>query len=142
MLKHVEVLMTDKPGTLMRRGWRNGTSVNLQADTRKIGHFETQVLLAIVRLKDNAYGASIQRDLEEHSGKEVCLGAVYVTLDRLERRGFVTSYRGEPTKVRGGCAKRMIQIEPKGMRTLESYKDLLLEIQETLDQIPVGVAVA
>jgi DNA-binding PadR family transcriptional regulator len=129
--------MTGKP--VIRR------SVSVQQDiidTRKIGDFETKVLLAIVRLKGGAYGAAIQRDLEERSGKDVCLGAVYVTLDRLERRGFIASYRGEPTKVRGGYAKRMIKLDPKGVRALESYKDLLLEIQETLGQIPVGVAIA
>jgi PadR family transcriptional regulator, regulatory protein PadR len=129
--------MIGKP--LIRRG-RRERSVSI--DTRKIGGFEARVLLAIVRLKGNAYGAAIQRDLEEHGNKDVCLGAVYVTLDRLERRGFIASYRGEPTKVRGGCAKRMIKLEPKGVQELESYKDLLAEMQETLDQIPVGVAAA
>lgn len=80
------------------------------AKRRALGELEQLVLLAIVALRDDAYGASIQREIESRTGKDIAVGAIYTALDRLESRGAVTSRIGEPTRERGGrceCADSM-----------------------------------
>ncbi len=76
-----------------------------------LGEFEQVALLALIRLRNNAYGASIRREIAERAGRDVSLGAIYTTLERLERKGFVSSARGAPTPERGGRAKRFYKIE-------------------------------
>lgn len=83
-----------------------------------LGNFEEIVLLATLRLGDDAYGAKIRQTLEEATEKSVSIGAVYATLDRLERKGFVTSWQGEPTAERGGRAKRYFRVEGHGVEAL------------------------
>jgi PadR family transcriptional regulator, regulatory protein PadR len=83
-----------------------------------LGEFEQAVLVTLVRLHGNAYGVPIHRKLSER-GKEVAIGAVYTTLDRLEEKGFVRSRRGDPTPERGGRAKRYFEITAAGQRALE-----------------------
>ena len=70
-----------------------------------LGGFELLVMLALIRLGDEAYGVPISEAIEECSGRDVAIGSVYITLDRLERKGLVTSRLGEPTPERGGRAK-------------------------------------
>jgi PadR family transcriptional regulator, regulatory protein PadR len=85
-----------------------------------LGQFEQLVLTAILALKDDAYGVSIQSKVQELARpKEVSLGAVYVTLDRLEDKGLVASWLSDPTPERGGRAKRCYRIEALGERALE-----------------------
>ena len=67
-----------------------------------LGGFELLVLLALIRLGDDAYGVPISEVIEENSGREVALGSVYITLERLQNKGLVSSELGEPTAVRGG----------------------------------------
>jgi PadR family transcriptional regulator PadR len=84
-----------------------------------LGQFEQLVLTAILTLREDAYGVSIHAKAEELSRpKSVSLGAVYVTLDRLEDKGLVTSRLSDPTPERGGRAKRCYQLEALGERTL------------------------
>lgn len=83
-----------------------------------LGSFEEIVLLATFRLGEEAYGARIRQTLEEAMEKSISIGAVYATLDRLERKGFVTSWQGEPTPERGGRAKRYFKVEGRGMEAL------------------------
>ena len=64
------------------------------------------ILLALMRLGDDAYGVPIAREIEETSGRAMALASVYATLDRLEEKGFVVSELGEPTAERGGRAKK------------------------------------
>ncbi|HEV8181407.1 MAG TPA: helix-turn-helix transcriptional regulator, partial [Candidatus Angelobacter sp.] len=71
-----------------------------------LGDFELMVMLALLRLGDDAYGVPISREIEQQSGREVALGSVYATLERLEGRGLVSSHLGKPTAERGGKAKR------------------------------------
>ena len=68
----------------------------------QLGRFEELVLLALVRLRENAYGVPIRREIADRTGRDVSFGAVYTTLERLERKGYVTSRMGEPTRERGG----------------------------------------
>jgi DNA-binding PadR family transcriptional regulator len=80
-----------------------------------LGELEELVLLATLRLGDGAYGASILRELDEQAGREVPRGSVYVTLDRLEEKGFVASRAGEPTPQRGGRAPRLVTVTKAGL---------------------------
>jgi DNA-binding PadR family transcriptional regulator len=83
-----------------------------------LGEFEELVLLAILKLKDNAYGTAVRDALEEATGRSISIGALYATFDRLERKGFVKSWQGEATPERGGRAKRYFDIEPNGREAL------------------------
>lgn len=78
------------------------------------------VLTAILTLREDAYGVTIHTKVEELAGpKAVSLGAVYVTLDRLEDKGFIASWLSEPTPERGGRAKRCYRMEALGERVLQ-----------------------
>ena len=85
-----------------------------------LGLFEQLVLSAVVSLGDNAYGVTIHKKVEELSApKSITLAAVYVTLDRLEEKGHVSSRLSEPTAERGGRAKRCYRLEASGERALK-----------------------
>jgi DNA-binding PadR family transcriptional regulator len=83
-----------------------------------LGEFEQVTLLALLRLEPEAYGASVQREIEARTGRSVLLSAVYTTLDRLERKGLVASWVGEPTPERGGRRKKYYRLEPIGAEAL------------------------
>ena len=91
----------------------------------RLGRFEEMVLLALVRLRENAYGVPIRREIAERTGRDVSFGAVYTTLERLERKGYVSSRVGEPTPERGGRAKRYFRIEAPGRRALNSSRETI-----------------
>jgi PadR family transcriptional regulator PadR len=84
----------------------------------RLGEFETSVLLAIVYLRGRGYGVSIADEIERRAGKPVSFGAVYATLDRLQKKGLISSELGEPTPERGGKPKRFYRIEGPGERAL------------------------
>lgn len=85
-----------------------------------LGQFEQLVLTAVVTLGENAYGVTIHKRVQDlASSKAVTLGAIYVTLDRLEDKGYVSSWLSEPTAARGGRAKRCYQLEASGERALK-----------------------
>ena len=83
-----------------------------------LGEFEQLILLALVRLGPDAYGATVRREIEEHAGREVSISAVYTTLERLEQKGLVRSRIGEPTPERGGRRRRHFELLPLGARSL------------------------
>jgi DNA-binding PadR family transcriptional regulator len=85
-----------------------------------LGEFEQITLLALLRLEPDAYGASMQREIEARTGRPVLLSAVYTTLDRLERKGLVRSWIGEPTPERGGRRKKFYRLEPVGAEAVTS----------------------
>ena len=93
-----------------------------------LGVFEQLILMALVHLKDQAYGVTVRREVEERTGRSVSMGAVYATLDRLEKKGYVSSFQGEPTPERGGRAKRFFRIERPGslalQQSLQTVKDM------------------
>lgn len=90
-----------------------------------LGEFEQLVLLALVRLRDNAYGMTIRRELEERAERSVSIGSVYATLDRLEEKGFVSSRPGDATPERGGRAKRYFKVTAAGFVALNEAKQRL-----------------
>ena len=83
-----------------------------------LGEFEQLVLLALLRLRDEAYGVAICREIEKRTGRDVTLGAVYKTLLRVEEKGMVASRIGEPTAERGGRRKKFYRLLPAGERAL------------------------
>jgi PadR family transcriptional regulator PadR len=90
-----------------------------------LGSLENIVLLALVRLGPNAYGMSVRREIEKRTGRDVSIGAIYSTLERLEAKGYVSSSTGEPTAERGGRAKRLFQIEADGERALRASQEAI-----------------
>ena len=79
-----------------------------------LGSFEYKILSVLLRQPRDAYGATLQERIEETTGRGVSIGALYTTLDRLERKGLVSSWWGEPTTERGGRRKRYYKIEASG----------------------------
>lgn len=100
-----------------------------------LGGFELLVLLALVRLGDEAYGVPIGKAIQESSGRNVALGSVYVALERLEAKGFVTSERGEPTAVRGGRAKTFFRITARGLREARNAQRTLVRLWRGVPQL-------
>jgi len=80
-----------------------------------LGEFEHIVLLAVLRLGDQAYGVTVRREIEVRTRREVSIGAIYATLDRLEAKGYVKSELGDPTPERGGRSKRFFRVSAKGV---------------------------
>lgn len=80
-----------------------------------LGEFEQLVLLALLRLGDEAYGAGIRAEILARTGRSITPGAIYPTLDRLEQRGLVVSHWGEPTAERGGRARRHFALTKAGV---------------------------
>ena len=90
------------------------------AKAESLGQFEQLVLTAVLSLREDAYGVSIHAKVVELARpKSVSLGAVYVTLDRLEDKGLISSWLSEPTAERGGRAKRCYRLEALGERALQ-----------------------
>lgn len=83
-----------------------------------LGEFEQLVLLALLRLGDNAYGLGVQRELAARAGRQASIGAIYTTLDRLEVKGLVRSATGDSSAERGGRAKRIFQVTGAGRQAL------------------------
>jgi PadR family transcriptional regulator, regulatory protein PadR len=83
-----------------------------------IGEFEQMVLLALMRLGPDAYGATIRREIKARTGRELSISAVYITLSRLEDKGFVKSWVGDPTPQRGGRRRKHVSLLPAGRRAL------------------------
>lgn len=105
-----------------------------------LGGFELLVLLALIRLGDAAYGVPIADAIEESSGREVAIGSVYITLDRLEAKGLVSSRLGEPTAERGGRAKTYFRITAKGLREVRQARRTLIGLWRGVRQLEGGVA--
>ena len=100
-----------------------------------LGEFEQFVLLALVRLGPDAYGASVAIEIEQQTARPVSISAVHTTLDRLEEKGFVRSRLGEPTPQRGGKRKRHYVVQPAGLRTLQSSIRALKRMTDGLDDL-------
>ena len=97
-----------------------------------LGNLELMVLLSLMRVGDNAYGVPISQEIEARTGRDVALGSVYAALDRLEKKGFVTSTLGDPTPERGGRAKRYVQISAKGVREVRDAQRMLTNMWKNL----------
>src|SRR3989442_44103 len=105
-----------------------------------LGNFELMVLLALIRLEDEAYGVPIAQVIEESTGKAVVLASVYAALERLEGKGLVTSELGEPTAERGGRAKKYFQITGRGLREVRAARRALVTLWTGLPALGRGTA--
>src|SRR3954470_4293382 len=99
-----------------------------------LGGFELLVLLALIRLKDDAYGVPIADAIEQSSGREVAIGSVYITLDRLEAKGLASSRLGEPTAERGGRAKTYFRITADGLGQVRQARRTLISLWDGVPQ--------
>jgi DNA-binding PadR family transcriptional regulator len=86
-----------------------------------IGEFEQVVLLAVARL-DDAYGMTVRREIERQTGRDVSIGSVYITLDRLLAKGYVAEHPGDPTPTRGGRSRRLFTLTKAGAAVLETAR--------------------
>jgi PadR family transcriptional regulator PadR len=100
-----------------------------------LGEFELMVMLALIRLGENAYGVPISREIELNSGREVAIGSVYSALERLEHKGFVSSNLGEPTAERGGRAKRYFRVTTKGLHEVRKTREALIGLWHGLPEL-------
>jgi DNA-binding PadR family transcriptional regulator len=101
-------------------------------ERQSLGEFEHLVLATALRL-EAGYGAELIRELEERTGRQVLGGALYVTLDRLEAKGYLVSRMGEPDSQRGGRPKRFVEVTPSGVRALAEHRQVLLRVWEGLE---------
>ena len=99
---------------------------------RILGELEQAALLAIMRLGSGAYGVTIRRDLGERLGRPVSVGATYTVLERLEAKGFVSSWMGGATPERGGRAKRFYRIEASGRLALDEARTAAVNLWGSL----------
>lgn len=90
-----------------------------------MGEFEQIVLLSLLRLDNDAYGMQAQQEIEERTGRDVSIGALYRTLARLERKGYVAHRMGEPTAERGGRAKKYFRVTARGREALARSRNAL-----------------
>ena len=97
--------------------------------------FELMILLATLRVGQDAYGVPIAEEIERTGGRRVVLGAVYTALDRLERNGWVSSRIGEPTPERGGRAKRYFAVTPQGLRAVKDTRRALVALWTNVPQL-------
>ncbi|MGD2070161.1 MAG: helix-turn-helix transcriptional regulator [Gemmatimonadota bacterium] len=98
---------------------------------------EQQVMLAVWRLGDEAYGVPVRDELERTAGREVTAGAVYTTLVRLEKKGWLRSSMGDPTPERGGKAKRFFRVTSDGVEALGAARAVMERLWDGLE-VPDG----
>ena len=95
-----------------------------------LGEFEQIVILAVLRLGDAAYGMTVRREIEQRTRRDCSIGAVYATLDRLEKKNLVRSRETEATEERGGRPRKMYQVTDGGARALELSQRALAQMME------------
>ena len=94
-----------------------------------LGPFQQQVLYVLLHLGEKAYGMNIWQELQDRTGETKSIGAVYSTLERLERRGFTSSWMGDPTPERGGRAKRYYSITGAGVTALQESERMVMNLR-------------
>ncbi len=98
-----------------------------------LGEFEQVVLLAVHRLGDDAYGVTVRREITERVGRQVSIGAVYATVNRLSDKGYLESYGTDPVPIRGGRARRNFRLTARGAIALQATRDMLGAMWEGVD---------
>ncbi len=106
--------------------------VEYMAERGYLGEFELMVMLALLRLGDDAYGVPISKELAETTGRGATLGSVYAALERLERKELVSSKLADPTPERGGRAKRYFVVTRKGLQAVQVTKTALEQLWRKL----------
>jgi len=98
-----------------------------------LGDFEQLVLFGVLRLGQDAYGAAIRQEIHQRSGRDVSINAVYTTLDRLENKGLLRSWIGEPTAQRGGRRRKFYALRPPGVTALRQAYHTLRSMADGLE---------
>jgi PadR family transcriptional regulator, regulatory protein PadR len=93
-----------------------------------LGEFEYLLITAAASLGDKAYGAAIRDEIASTTGRNCSIGALYTTIDRLETKGLLKTWMGEATPQRGGRAKRMVHVTPKGVRAAKDFYDAVTRV--------------
>ena len=101
---------------------------------KSLGEFEQLLLFALLESGDNAHGVVLRREIEERTGRVVTAGAVYTALDRLEGRGYVSSWLSDPGPNRGGRRKKHYRLEPEGALALNRSFELMRRMSQGLDR--------
>jgi PadR family transcriptional regulator PadR len=99
-----------------------------------LGEFEQVLLLALFRLEPEAYGASIRREIESRTGRQVLLSAIYTTLERLERKRLIAHWIGDPTPERGGRRKKFYRLLPSGAAALEASLHTVQQLADGVER--------
>jgi PadR family transcriptional regulator, regulatory protein PadR len=110
------------------------------AERSYLTDFELMILLAVLRLGDEAYGVPIAREIETTGGRGVVIAAVYAALDRLEANGLVASTIGDPTPARGGRAKRFFRVTAAGLKAVRQTQRALTRLWSGIPQLERGGA--
>ena len=100
-----------------------------------IGEFEHVVLLAILRLGEDAYAVSVRDEILRCTGRDVSRGSIYITLDRLETKGYLKSYLADPTPERGGRSKRFYALRPLAVNALKESRRALVALWRGLESV-------
>lgn len=101
----------------------------------QLGEFEKLILLALLQLEGESYGADILDEIEERTGRTASSGALYVALRRMEKKGLLSSRFGDPTPERGGRAKRFFKVEPEGIRLLRESHEVWVRMADGLGDL-------
>ncbi|MDA0329230.1 MAG: PadR family transcriptional regulator [Gemmatimonadetes bacterium] len=105
-----------------------------------LGDLEELILLTVLRLGEDAHGGRVRDELKELAGRSVSVSTVYVTLMRLEEKGYARSWKGEPTSERGGKAKRHYEVSPEGAEVLEAVRRVRDRIWQGIEAISTEAA--
>jgi DNA-binding PadR family transcriptional regulator len=95
-----------------------------------LGEFEHLVLLALLRLKDDAYGVTVRQEIQRRAGRRVAIGAVYACLERLERKGYVTAQVSDPQPVPGGRSRKYFVLTSEGGAALRRAREMMDRMTE------------
>lgn len=102
---------------------------------KSLGEFEELVLLAVCILNGTAYGISVKKEVEKHSGRAILLGAVHITLYRLQDKGLLKSELGGTGEKRGDRRKRLFKITNKGMEHLRASQEVRQKMWGLIPQL-------
>jgi PadR family transcriptional regulator, regulatory protein PadR len=105
------------------------------SDKDFLGELEQMVLLAVLRLRGKGYAVSIREEIQSRTGRELSRGSVYITLDRLESKGYVHSWLADPTPMRGGRAKRYYEVQDVAIPLLKESRLALLRLWRGLESV-------
>lgn len=95
-----------------------------------LGEFEQMVLLALLRLKKNAYGVTVRQEIQSRTARRVAIGAVYACLERLERKGYVESTVSDPKPVPGGRSRKYFEFTREGAEALQRSRTMMQRMTE------------
>ena len=93
-----------------------------------LGEFEYVLLTAAAGLGEGAYGAAIREEIEKVAGRKCSIGALYTTIERLEKKGMLRTWMGEATAQRGGRAKRMVRVTPEGVQAAREFYEAMMRV--------------